>query len=88
MLNLLNAADVWTSLVDMLKDGVVIFAMVLTCIGIVCAVCAGKLAKVIRRREIEKNDSIKLTFKIIGLVLIILSLIIMAIPSVGLLIKG
>ena len=85
MLSLLNAADVWTSLADILKDGVVIFAMVLTCIGIVLAVLAGKIAKICKKRQIENNDSLKITLKIIGLVLILVSLIIMAIPSIGML---
>ncbi len=85
MLKLLNAVDVFTSLADILKDGVVIFAMVLTCIGIVLAICAGKIARVCKKREIEKNDSLKITLKIIGLVLILVSLIVMAIPSIGML---
>ncbi len=87
MINLLNAPNVFTSLVDILRDGTVIFAMVLTCIGIALAVLAGKIAKVIRKKEIEPNDSLKITLKIIGLVLILVSLIIMAIPSIGLLFK-
>lgn len=82
MIKFLNAPSVFTSLVDILRDGTVIFAMVLTCVGIVLAVLAGKIAKLIRKREIQPNDSIKITIKIVGLVLILISLIVMAIPSI------
>lgn len=83
MFKLLNAADVLTALVDILRDGTVIFGMVLTCIGIVLAILAGKIAKLIKKREIEPNDNVKITIKIVGLVLILLSLVVIAIPSVG-----
>lgn len=69
--------DFWSNFVMRIQMPAVIVAVVLAAVGLGLALVARKVAEVCRKtKEIEDNDSIMVTFKVVGMLLLFVAVMI------------
>lgn len=63
--------EFWNGLITRLQMPAIIVAIVLVCVGLGLVIVARRVAQVCRKtKEIEDDDSIMITFKVVGMLLL------------------